>query len=69
MAFPDIASLVNSLPALGMFPAAKPLLDMAQTPAAGEKPAAAGADTPPAAPPQGKAAAPGGGRRGNRAPR
>ncbi len=69
VAFPDIASLVNSLPALGMLPAAKPLLDAAQAPPAGEKPAAAGAATPPAAPPQGKAASPGGGRRGNRLPR
>jgi hypothetical protein len=63
-AFPDLASLINSLPGLGMLPGAKALIDATKTPPAAETqaPAAGPATaTPGAATPK---AAPAGGRRG-----
>jgi hypothetical protein len=66
-AFPDLGSLVKSLPMLGMLPGAKALIDLTKTPAAGDaQAAAAGAATaqPAAAPAATPKAAPPGGRRG-----
>ena len=76
-AFPDLGSLINSLPILGMTPGGKALVNSAKPPGAGQTPDAAatggadggsGAATPPAAgaaAPTTKATPPGGaGRKG-----
>lgn len=79
-AFPDLGSLINSLPVVGMTPGGKALVNSAKAPGGGQTPDAAatggaagggGAATPPAAgaaAPTTKATPPGGaGRRGGAA--
>jgi hypothetical protein len=69
-AFPDFASLVKSLPVLGMAPGAQALVDTAKYAAPGETPAAAGAATAkPGAPPAATSKVAPPGRRGGGAAR